>query len=80
MSGVQPPRPIGSGSVMLTNAETARVRAYVARCLTDREACRRLGVSASTLVALCHRGTVARRTRDRVLARLDELEAAEAAA
>ena len=80
MSGTQPARPGTSGSVLLTDAETRRFRAYVSRCLTDREACRRLGVSSGTLVELCHRGTVARRTRDRVLARLAELEASEVAA
>lgn len=79
MSGL-PPRFSNTGAVVLTDAQTARVRTYVSRCGTDAEACRRLGVSAATLVNLCHRGSVLRRTRDRVLARLDELEAAEVAA
>lgn len=80
MSGIQPPRFSNTGAVILTDAEMARVRKYVANCGTDTEARRRLGVSADVLRALCFRGSMLRRTRDRVLARLDELERAEVAA
>jgi hypothetical protein len=80
MSGIQPPRFANTGACLLSDDETRRLRAFVSRCLTDREACRRLGVSAGTLVELCHRGRVLARTRDRVLARLEELERGEVAA
>jgi hypothetical protein len=80
MSGLQPPRVLGDAATLLTEDETRRVRAFVSRCLTDAEACRRLGVSSATLVNLCHRGRMRRDTRDRVFARLDELERGEVTA
>jgi hypothetical protein len=60
-------------SVILTDEESARIRAYIGR-VGGRVAMRELGIGDEMLRAMRERGHMLQATRDRLIAALDRVE------
>ena len=65
------PQQLRPDIVVLSDAETLRVRKFVASCILVKEAKRRLGMADSVIAAARDFGRMQRSTRTRLLAALD---------